>query len=43
MHVVILPSFYSSINQNRTYKLKVQLFNEENIMFLCFETVGKVC
>nr|XP_058963317.1 uncharacterized protein LOC131790155 [Pocillopora verrucosa] len=36
-----LPSFPPFL-KNRTYKMKVQLFNEENIMFLCFEIVGKL-
>ena len=38
-------SFYSilqSIIESNLYKGRVQLFNENNIMFLCGEVVGKV-
>ena len=42
VNVVILPSFYSSINKNRTGTGKIQLFNGEDIMFLCAEIEGKV-
>lgn len=33
-----IPPFF----KKRTYKGRVQLFNEKNIMFLCGEVVGKV-
>ncbi|XP_027037071.1 uncharacterized protein LOC113665556 [Pocillopora damicornis] len=33
-----IPPFF----KNRTYKGRVQLFNKNNIMFLCGEVVGKV-
>ncbi|RMX56001.1 hypothetical protein pdam_00019581 [Pocillopora damicornis] len=33
-----IPPFF----KNRTYKGRVELFNEKNIMFLCGEVVGKI-